>query len=220
MDFESGDNCITDLSVAYRLKPGTGWDVPPGVLHAPGSLCTYEPQAASDVYAMYQSLVGDQIVSAELLWKDTPADKKGDYNHLLDVIDWEMNVDPDFALNHFMEPKPVHSVDEMKAQGYIENWICYKSEAFSAKELTVLPGCTVTIQDSAAYGMIMMQGHGKMGVWDIETPSLIRYGQLTHDEYFISEKAAKEGIKITNPSKSDPIVMLKHFGSNNSDLKL
>jgi len=47
---------------------------------------------------------------------------------------------------------------------------------------------------------------------------MIRYGQLTCDEYFVSEKAAKEGVKITNPSKSDPIVLLKHFGPDNPDL--
>jgi hypothetical protein len=64
----------------------------------------------------------------------------------------------------------------------------------------------------------MMQGHGKMGVWDIETPTMIRFGQLTHDEYFVTETAAKEGVKITNPSKTDPIVMLKHFGPDNPDL--
>jgi hypothetical protein len=119
-----------------------------------------------------------------------------------------------------MRPKPVKAVDEMQAAGYIENWICYKSDAYSAKELTVMPGTTVTIKDSAAYGIIMMQGHGKMGVWDIETPALIRYGQLTSDEFFITESAAKEGVQITNLSKNDPIVMLKHFGPNNPDLKL
>ena len=108
----------------------------------------------------------------------------------------------------------------MKSQGYIENWICYKSKDFSAKELTVLPGMTVTIKDSGCYGMIMMKGHGTMGQWDIETPTMIRYGQLTHDEYFVSEKAAIEGIKITNLSKTDPIVMLKHLGPDNPDLKL
>ena len=85
---------------------------------------------------------------------------------------------------------------------------------------TYLPGQTVTIKDSAAYGIIMMQGHGKMGVWNIETPALIRYGQLTNDEFFITEKAAIEGVTITNHSANDPIVMLKHFGPNNPDLVL
>ena len=108
----------------------------------------------------------------------------------------------------------------MENEGYIENWICYRSEAFSAKELTVLPGASVIIKDAGAYGLIMMQGHGKMGVWDVETPALIRFGQLTHDEYFISEQAANQGVKIENHSKTDPIVMLKHFGPGNSDLKI
>jgi len=212
LDFTKGDNKITNISKAYRLEVGTGWDIPPGTLHAPGSLCTYEPQKASDVYAMYQSLVGDQVVPEELLWKDTPADKINDIDHLLDVIDWEVNLDPDFVVNRFMRPVPVMPVDEMESRGYIEKWICYKSEHFSARELTVLPGRTVTIKDDAAYGMIMVQGHGAMGVWQIETPTMIRFDQLTHDEYFVSETAARKGVKISNPSTTDPIVMLKHFG--------
>jgi len=117
-----------------------------------------------------------------------------------------------------MQPKPVKPLPEMTALGYAENWVCYKSDAFSAKELTVFPGASVTIKDSAAYGMIMMQGHGRMGVWDVETPALIRYGQLTHDEFFVTEAAAKEGVTIVNPSATDPIVMLKHFGPGNPDL--
>jgi hypothetical protein len=220
MNFSKGDNKITNYSQAYRLEPGTGWDVPPGLLHAPGSMCTYEPQKASDVFAMYQSLVNEAIIPDELLWNGTPAESKGDYDALIDVLDWDLNVDPNTMANRFMAPKPVKAIDEMKSQGYVENWICYKSDAFGAKELTVLPGKTVTIKDSAAYGIIVMQGHGKMGVWDIETPALIRYGQLTNDEFFISEKAAKEGVTISNASTTDPIVILKHFGPGNPDMIL
>ncbi|GAB3908723.1 hypothetical protein GCM10028803_44900 [Larkinella knui] len=219
-NFTKGDNKITNYSMAYRLEPGTGWDVPPGLLHAPGSLCTYEPQKASDVFAMYQSLVNEAIIPEELLWNGTPKDRIGDYDQLMEAIDWDLNVDPQTMANRFMAPKPVKEVAEMEAEGYIENWVCYKSDAFSAKELTILPGKTVTIKDSAAYGIIVMQGHGKMGVWDIETPALIRYGQLTNDEFFISEKAALEGVTIVNPSTTDPIVMLKHFGPANPDLVL
>ncbi len=43
-----GDNRVTDLSVAYRIQLGTGWDMPTGCLHAPASVCTYEPQWGSD----------------------------------------------------------------------------------------------------------------------------------------------------------------------------
>lgn len=217
-NFPKGDNKITNFSRAYRLEPGTGWDVPPGILHAPGSLCTYEPQRASDVFAMYQSLVGNQIVPQKLLWKNTPEGKVGDVDYLMEVIDWDLNLDPGFAEKHHMRPKPVKPVDAMKADGYVEKWICYKSSEFSAKELTVLPSSSAVIRDGGAYGLIMMQGHGKLGTWDIETPTMIRYGQLTNDEFFVSEAAAREGVTITNPSTCDSIVMLKHFGPGNPDL--
>jgi len=216
VNFTQGDNHITDLSKAYRLAPGTGWDVPPGILHAPGSLCTYEPQRSSDVYAMYQSLVGNQVVPESLLWKDCPEDRKGDFDYLIEVLDWEANVDAHFAEHHFMAPKPARPENEMI--GFRENWICYLSEAYSAKELTVNPGASVTIKDAGAYGMILLQGHGRLGCWAIDTPALIRFGQHTSDEFFVSEKAARKGVLIENHSQTDPLVMLKHFGPQNPDL--
>jgi hypothetical protein len=218
--FSKGNNQITGLSRAYRLEPGTGWDVPAGVLHAPGSLCTYEPQQASDVYSLFESVVAGSTISEEELWKDCPDRHKGDYDYLLGTLDWDLNLDPDFAEHRLMRPVPVRETEEMRAEGYVENWICYRSKSFSAKELTVLPGRTVTIRDGAAHGMIMLQGHGRMGVWEIETPAMIRFGQLTNDELFVSEQAAQEGVEITNLSGAEPIVMLKHFGPDNPDLDL
>lgn len=213
--FTKGDNNILGLSRAYKLELDTGWDVPPGVMHAPGSLCTYEPQFASDVYAMYQSvLYHGQTVDEELLWKNTPEEEKGNFEYLLEVIDWVQNVDPDFHKKRHMKPKVVKPMEEMLQQGYIEEWICYKCDKVSAKRLTVLPGQIVTIKDNAAYGIICLQGHGKFGQWDLETPALIRYGQLTNDEFFVTEKAAKEGVVIENLSSSEEIVILKHFAEN------
>ena len=218
VNFTKGDNKITSYSKAYRLDPGTGWDVPPGILHAPGSLCTFEPQKASDVYAMYQSVVNHQVVPTELLWKICPEDKIGDFDYLIEVLDWEANVDPNFVENHFMEPKSCFgSAEEVEENGYDEKWICYRNEAYSATEVTVLPGRTVTIKNAGCYGMIMMQGHGTMGASHIETPTMIRFGQLTHDEYFVTEATAQAGVTITNPSPTDPIVMLKIFGPENPD---
>ncbi len=211
-NWNQGDNRITDLSKAYRLEPGTGWYVPAGVLHAPGSYCTYEPQWASDVFAMFQSLVSEVPIDWELLVKNVPQDKRRDLDFLVSMIDWEANTVPNFKEIYFRPPVPVSPVEEMREAGYLENWISYNNEFFAAKELTVHPGRTVTIRDAGPYGMIMMQGHGSMGVWEIETPALIRFGQSTHDEFFISAAAAQSGVKITNPSHSDPIVMLKHFG--------
>ena len=219
-NFAKGDNRITALSAAYRLEVGTGWDVPPGILHAPGSLCTYEPQRASDVFAMYESVTGNQVVPEELLWKNTPQDHLGDVDYLLEVIDWEANIDPDFKRHHFMLPIPVRDEDEMRQDGYRETWVCYKSPDFSAKELTVLAGRSVTLRDAAGYGLILTEGYGTLGVHRVDTPTLIRHGQLTDDEFFVTEAAARDGVTIRNESASQPLVMLKHFGPGNPDLQL
>ncbi len=215
LDFTKGDNKILQISRAYKLDLDTGWDVPPGVLHAPGSLCTYEPQFASDVYAMYQSvLYGEHCVEEALLWKNCPEDKIGDFDYLVDVVDWELNVDPDFEKNRFMSPVPVHDISDTEKEGYMEEWICYKCREVSAKRLTVLPGKSVLIKDSNAYGMIAIQGRGTVNGLPLASPTLIRYGSLTDDEFFVIHEAANKGVRITNQSDNEPLVILKHFARN------
>ena len=95
-NWNKGDNGILDLSKAYRLKPGSGWLIGPGILHAPGSLCTYEPQWGSDVFSMFQSLVEGREVPRALLVKNIPPEKHFDLDFILSELDWEANVDPLF----------------------------------------------------------------------------------------------------------------------------
>ncbi len=211
-DWHKGDNGILDLSRAYRLTPGTGWDVPPGLLHAPGSFLTYEPQRASDVFAMFQSIVWDSYTPWELLVKDVPPEHRDDLDYIMSLIDWDLNVDPNLYQNRFSPPKPVRALEEMHAEGHEENWICYKSEAFSAKELTVFPGRTARIVDEAAYGLIVVQGHGTFGSLKVNSPAMIRFGQMTEDELFVTVDAAREGVEIRNESEYDDMVLLKQFG--------
>jgi hypothetical protein len=210
--WDEGDNGILDISKAYRLQLGTGWDVPAGILHAPGSLCTFEPQWSSDVFAMFQSLVNEVPLDWEMLTKDVPEDKVHDLDYIVSLVDWEANVDPAFKKNHFLEPVPVKPIETMEADGWREFWVVYKSPLFSAKELTVLPGCSVTIQDPGPYGLIAVQGVGQIGPWYLESPNMIRYGQLTDDEFFVSAQAAQEGVRFENTSPTDPLVVLKYFG--------
>lgn len=217
--WEDGDNEILALSKAYRLQVDTGWYVPPGVLHAPGTMCTYEPQRASDVFSMWQSLIGDYyLVDRELLTKNMPEDKHHDYDYMISLLDWEENVDPNFAENHFLAPKPAGDVAAMESDGYLDQWITYGSEWFSAKSLTVYPGRTVTIKDPAAYGCICMQGYGKIGAHSISAPSMIRYGQMTEDEFFVTADAAKAGVEINNLSSTEPLVILRHFNPGNPEM--
>ena len=80
-----------------------------------------------------------------------------------------------------------------------------------------MPGRSVTIKDSAAYGVILTQGFGRIAKQSISTPSMIRFGEMTEDEVFVTAPAAEQGVLVENLSKTDPLVMLKHFGPGNPD---
>lgn len=215
--WDQGDNGILYHSKAYKLKPGTGWQIDAGILHAPGSLVTYEPQVNSDVFGMFQSMVEGRAVSWDLLVKDVPREYAHDLDYLIGMLDWDANVNPNFAASNFVAPLPVKDEPEMSDLGYLEVWVTYGTRHYSAKELTVLPRRSVSISDSAAYGLILTQGYGKLGVHDVETPSLIRFGELTKDELFVTAEAARHGVAITNRSETEPLVILKHFGPGNPD---
>jgi hypothetical protein len=212
-----GDNGILELSRAYKLKLGTGWNVPGGILHAPGSLVTYEPQHVSDTSLFFQTIVQDRYFERDLLVKFVPDDKKYDLDYLVSCLDWEANLDPDFKKNHYHEPIPAEPFEQTREKGYEEEWISYGSQSFSAKRLTVFPESEVVIKDSEAYGFIMMQGYGTIENESIETPSIIRYDQITCDEYFVTRDRAIQGVTIRNLSDNQNIVMLKHFGPDNKD---
>src|SRR3989338_1732008 len=158
-NWNSGDNGILDLSKAYRLKVGSGWLIDPCILHAPGSLCTYEPQWGSDVFGMYQNLVEGREVPWSLLVKDMPKSKHQDFDFIVEQLDWDKNVDPKFKEHHYLEPVPVSGSTN---EDHTDLWIVYGTidgeQLFTAKELTVEPGRTVTVWDRGAYGLICVQG--------------------------------------------------------------
>mgnify|MGYP000982940884 CR=1 FL=1 len=212
--FERGDNRITELSRAYRIELGTGWYTPPGVVHAPGSVLTYEPQWNSDVNSVHENVVWGEVYPYEFLVENCPDSKKYDIDYILSLMDWEKNVDPHYKKHYFRPPIVCPHSDEK----HTEKWITYGNEYFGAKELTVHPGQTVVVKDGAAYGCVVIQGHGKFGVHDAEAAVMLRFGQMSADEFFVSEEAAREGVTITNLSRWEPMVILKHFGPNHPDM--
>ena len=215
--WNEGDNGILYHSRAYRLKPGTGWQIDAGILHAPGSLVTYEPQVNSDVFGMFQSMVEGRVVPWDLLVKDVPKELHHDLDYIISMLNWDANVDPEFGKHRLFRPTPVKDGAEMATEGYSEQWIVYSTPYYCAKELTVFPGRSVTLQDGAAYGVIVVQGNGQMGPMEVETPSMIRYGEMTKDELFVTQAAAANGVRVTNRSDKENLVMLKHFGPGNPD---
>jgi len=214
LQYEAGDTRITELSRAYRIELGTGWYTPPGVVHAPGSVLTYEPQWNSDVNSVYENITANEVYPREFLSENCPEDKKHDVDYIMSFMDWEKNVDPFYKKRFFRPPLPC----ERSASQSQENWIIYANDYVAAKELTIQPGQTVTVTDPVAYGCILVQGHGKFGAYDAEAAIMLRFGQPSADEYFVSERAAREGVTITNHSQCEPMVILKHFGPNHPEM--
>ncbi|MFO0915436.1 MAG: hypothetical protein U0795_20910 [Pirellulales bacterium] len=214
-NWHKGDNGILDLSRAYRLKRGSGWLIPPGVLHAPGSLCTYEPQWGSDVFGMFQSLVEGREVPWALLVKDMPKEKHQDLDFIIGQLDWEKNVDTHFKASNYLEP-----IMADQGAGWCDRWIVYGQvdgkQLFTAKELTVEPGAKCTLKDPGASGWITVQGRGRLGRLDLQTPTLIRFGQETSDEVFITYDAATRGVTVENLG-DEPLVSLRYFGPDTFD---
>ena len=57
-----------------------------------------------------------------------------------------------------------------------------------------------------------MQGSGKINSQPLNSPKLIRFHELTEDEYFCTEDGARPGITYENTSETEPLVILRYFG--------
>ena len=53
---------------------------------------------------------------------------------------------------------------------------------------------------------------GKINAQPLNSPKLIRFTELTEDEYFCTEAGAKAGVTFENTSETEPLVVLRYFG--------
>ena len=159
---------------------------------------------------MYQNLVEGREVPRALLTKDFPEEHHHDNQYLVDALDWDKNVDPNFKDNNYLEP-----VVCSEGEDWVDRWIVYGKvngeQLFTAKELTLQPGARCTITDPGAFSWITTQGEGRIGTLKLQTPAMILFGELTEDEVFVTEKRATEGVEFEN-NGSDPLVGLRYFG--------
>lgn len=211
---QGGDD-IRHLSQGYLMQPGTGWLMPPAIGHAPAGWCTFEPQCPSDTFQMYQARTSDGWLDRDsLLFKDIPDNRRGDFDHMVDLLDWEGNLDPDFARKFYLPPV----VDTKRSgHGITRKWVVYGTiggkEHFSASETTVEPGCQFVIQEPGASGVVFVTGRGTIAKHRVHVSTLMRFYEVVNDEFFISAKAAAEGVRVVNDGESD-LVFLQYSGPN------
>ena len=68
------------------------------------------------------------------------------------------------------------------------------------------------VGDNGAYGLISVQGLGKINGQPLNSPKMIRFHELTEDEYFCTEAGAQAGVTFENLSTTEPLVILRYFG--------
>lgn len=210
--FDDYDTKITRLSRAFDLEVGTGWYIPAGVVHAPGSMLTYEPQWGTDLNCVLENVVCAEVFDEKYMTDMIPADVEDKTEYVMNAIDWDENYVENFKEKYF---RPAVEL-ERNQEGLLEKWICYGNEYITAKEVTIVPQSEVVLKDNGAYGCVIVQGFGTFGVFHAEAVNMTRVGSLTADEFFVSKKRAAEGVRIVNSSTTEPMVILQHFGPDNA----
>ena len=208
------DTRITELSRAYRVQLGTGWYTAAGVIHAPASVVTFEPQWNSDVNTIMENVTMGEVNPESLLTACQPPEEKGDVDALFNMLDWTESTRPDYRETYFRAPK----TKQQQKPDVFDQWVAYANDWVAAKEVTLLPGAKTVLVDAACYTALVVQGHGRFGSFACEAPTLLRFTDFSADEFFVSESAAGTGVVIENHSVTEPLVILQNFANNTAEV--
>jgi len=198
------DDAILKHSRAYRQIPGEGFHVPSGVPHAPGTALTLELQEDSDVYAVLQAAIGNQVGPKEILFQFIRPEDQAQYGEriILDQINWPVSGDPYFYENYRTEPQPVAAAPQKGGQ---EFWVFYNTPKFSGKKLVVKPEQRFTSQDLGIYNLLVWRGQGRFADQPIVA------GDFERDELLISHERAVQPLVVENTGRED-LIIFKFFG--------
>ena len=185
---------------AELLVADEGFQIPSGVLHAPGTALTLELQEDSDVASMFQALNAGRIISKETLFKDVrPQDRREHGERFpLRFVEWALNGDPFLYENSHLSPQPVPGSPH-------ESWVFYNSAKFSGKRLVVPPGQSVQISEPGVYSVFVWAGQGRYAGVDV------RGGDADRDELLVVHDAAVRPHTVVNTG-TDGLVVFSFFG--------
>jgi hypothetical protein len=230
MHYFKGDNRLTDLANTVNIVPGTGWYMPPCTLHAPGSLVTYELQAASDVSCIAESRVNDMVMPPDMLDRDLPVKVARDgmeavCRYMLAMIRCRHSGNGDsFRAEYFRPPVTVLRTEEA-AQSFVIYRTGRASEAknpdlYSAKKTVVAAGREAHLTEPAAFGGIVLAGHGTIGVPGKRQLPVGAAGifpdrdAIAGDELFVAAPAA--GSVVIACQGEEDLRVYQHFASGSN----
>lgn len=228
--YMSGDNRLTDLGNTINIIPGTGWFMPACTLHAPGSLVTYELQVASDVTCIPESRVNDMVMPQDLVDRDIPVKIATDgleavARYVLSMVRCKASGNgKSFRQEFFRAP-----VTARRENAGEQSWVIYRTgpaslpenpDLYTAKKTSVAGGMEMEISEKAAFGVIVLRGHGTVRVdgreaVSVETASMYPdTDTLGGDELFVSAEAAKS-LRVGCQSVED-MAFYQHFASGSN----
>jgi hypothetical protein len=189
-----------------KLVADEGFDIPSGVLHAPGTALTVELQEDSDVLSMFQARNAGKIISKELLFKDVSRADRAKHAERapLNFVNWQLNGDPWFYENRHLSPQPVAREASPGEEGH-EMWIFYNSTKFSGKKLVVPPGGRFTSTERGVHTLLVWSGRGRYAGHEVTG------GDPYHDELFVTHAAAVRPLEVENTGPEE-LLVLKFFG--------
>ncbi len=204
---------ILQHAMAYLNVVGEGFHLPPGILHAPGTALTLELQESSDIMSILQAEIDGVKISKTLLSKHIPPDEvaaKGDAA-VLDQIDWQACIDPNFYENHRLHPLPIA---EKVPEGVAEEWVWYNSTRFSGTRVTLQPGAQYVSKGLGVHGLFVWKGACLVEGFEAEGQKVSL--ESSRDEFLVSHDKAREGVRIVNTG-STPVVAFKFYGPEIND---
>lgn len=201
---EWNSDLILKHSRAYMQAPNDGFQLPAGILHAPGSALTIEIQQPSDVYGNLQALYRGKIFSKDTLFQYIRKEDRERFGEkiVIDQINWGKSGDPYFYENRHTPPLPI---EESKQAGGEEYWIFYNTEKFNGKKLIVYPGRSYITREKGLYTVLVWQGKGNFDDHFIENSS------FNYDELIVSYDRAIKPLKIENTGSKN-LHIFKFFG--------
>ncbi len=195
--WNKGDNGILILSRAFRLEPGTGWQINPA--HPARAGLARHLRAAGG-----QRRVRHVPVRGRRPHRAVGADDEGRAE----------GVSPGSRLSGraarlgrqrqpgvrqdrtAVFPSPVRPFAETEADGYREHWVCLRHRLLLREGADRAAGArgrpSRTRPPTASSSFKATARSGKLAV---STPAMIRYGQMTEDELFVTEAAARAGVR-------------------------
>ena len=218
-NWNKGDNGILFLSRAYRLQPGTGWQINPR--HPARARLARHLRAAGQQRRVRDVPVRGRRPHRRLgacSTKDVLPEHHHDLDYLVEHARLGRQRQSELRRRQPRVPEAGEAVrGDRAATGYREQWVCYGTRLVLGEGADRAAEAHGHDQGRAAYGIILTQGYGTFGTLPVSTPSMIRFGQMTEDELFVTADAAQAGVRIENLSDTDPLVILKHFGPGNPD---